>query len=552
MTHRGGGREGGAKAAREFYRGLLGGAAVLCLVGLVLDAYVDDEGGQLLANEPDPAGCVATVERRIRESIDDVEQKSSGSMRTDGSELGLASYEDDDDIEAVGMRFVDLPIPKGAKIERAYVQFNTDDTTRGANGASGDSSLVIRAQRAGRARRFSNNEYDLSDRELTLASVGWETLARDIEQAAPPSERTPDLQRVIQEVVDLDDWEYGSDLVLVVTGDGRRAVKSYDGSPADAPLLHIEYASEEKLAGPKGPAESTDSTEPAKDAGDAGAVDGQGGGIVQIATTDDYADDGTIDIARPDSQTGDLLVLFLHRTDDYLPFHLDGWTRVAECLGQDGHYGECMTEADCEEWNGNLAYCERFIDGPSRDLGTMVFYRTVASDEPSSYSWGLKGNGPAWAILTTLRGAKTDSPIRSWAGESHGADGDSPDGGSMPDGGSIVVPSVTARAGDMLLVSRVFGDQAREDRKARKGRKGRKGRKNRKARRGRKARKAREVQLEAPFDTMVFESVSGKHGAGYLFGQVLTEGGSTGAHKSENYGGFGGNDVSISLVVKPK
>ena len=31
-------------------------------------------------------------------------------------------------------------------------------------------------------------------------------------------------------------------LVIIVTGSGRRVAESYDGTPAGAPLLHVEYA----------------------------------------------------------------------------------------------------------------------------------------------------------------------------------------------------------------------------------------------------------------------------------------------------------------------
>jgi hypothetical protein len=56
-------------------------------------------------------------------------------------------------------------------------------------------------------------------------------------------QRSPDISRVIQEIVSRRDWVQGNALALLVTGTGERVAESYDGDPDGAPLLHVEYRS---------------------------------------------------------------------------------------------------------------------------------------------------------------------------------------------------------------------------------------------------------------------------------------------------------------------
>ena len=59
---------------------------------------------------------------------------------------------------------------------------------------------------------------------------------------AGPDQRTPNLSAVIQEIVDRPGWVSGQGLGLILTTSGNRHVRSYDGNPTVAPLLHVEYA----------------------------------------------------------------------------------------------------------------------------------------------------------------------------------------------------------------------------------------------------------------------------------------------------------------------
>ncbi len=53
--------------------------------------------------------------------------------------------------------------------------------------------------------------------------------------------KTPNLQTIVQEIIDRDGWSEGNSMSFIITGSGHRTAKSYDGSSGSAPLLHIEY-----------------------------------------------------------------------------------------------------------------------------------------------------------------------------------------------------------------------------------------------------------------------------------------------------------------------
>ena len=177
-----------------------------------------------------------------------------------------------------------------------------------------------------------------------------------------------------------------------------------------------------------------------------------------------------LDIPVPSgTQANDLLVLFLHRTDDYLPWQMsDQWTRAAWCFKGNNHYN-CATE--CVEMMPSTGdhgeqYCEAFrhpgrwgeppndsdatTDG--QDLAQAVFIRTatkedVMDDNTIRVDMGGSSSHPSWAMLLTLRGANTTHPVRDWA--STGVDKSD----------SSIFPNVNGNANDLILLSQSFDDQ---------------------------------------------------------------------------------------------
>lgn len=175
-----------------------------------------------------------TVERRISTSMDDVEERSDGSIYTNSSDIELVT--DGSRNQTIGLRFRTLAVPQGATITSAYVQFTVDETN------SGSTSLNIRAQDTDDAAAFSIASYNVSSRSTTNASVNWQPAVWNSVGASGSDQRTPDLKNIIQEVVNRSGWQSGNNLALIITGTGERTAESYNGSSSRAPLLHIEYA----------------------------------------------------------------------------------------------------------------------------------------------------------------------------------------------------------------------------------------------------------------------------------------------------------------------
>ncbi len=235
--------------------------------------------------------------------------------------------------------------------------------------------------------------------------------------------------------------------------------------------------------------------------------------ISHIGTTQIWDKNGqNIRVERPSgSQEGDLLILVLHRTDDVLPLRVDGWTYAASCYKRDNGYN-CVTADDCERWDGN--FCSYFgsYGRKGEDLAQSIFYKTVASNEPGSYTFNLNKDSsghPGWVILTALRGANTNDPIRDT--NQIGCDKDV----------NSRFPSVYGVKGDMVLLSQSFDDRIAKSR------------------------------FQAPVGTATLGYVSNSDEAGFLYGGILTQTGETGVMETRGEGGPGCKDGLVSLTVKP-
>jgi chitodextrinase len=181
-------------------------------------------------------GASAPVEFRVRIAgdADDVEENlANAALDLTSSDLELIQTGSKEQL--VGMRFLGIPVPAGAHIVQAYVQFTVDET------GSDPTSLSLRAERAANAAPFGNGAGLPSARTQTAASAAWNPAAWTSVGAAGAAQRTPDLAGLIQEVVDQPGWSPGNALVLLVSGSGKRVAEAYDGVAAAAPELVLVY-----------------------------------------------------------------------------------------------------------------------------------------------------------------------------------------------------------------------------------------------------------------------------------------------------------------------
>ncbi|MEH6650223.1 MAG: PilC/PilY family type IV pilus protein [Motiliproteus sp.] len=137
--------------------------------------------------------------------------------------------------QTVGLRFNNITVPRGATITSARVSFSADASD------SDSTNLVFNAEDIGDSPAFSTTDNDLSDRNKTAQSIGWNAAAAWTAETQYQSPAAPDLSPVIQEVVNRTDWCGGNSLSLLVSGTGLRVAKSYERNPSLAPRLDITY-----------------------------------------------------------------------------------------------------------------------------------------------------------------------------------------------------------------------------------------------------------------------------------------------------------------------
>ncbi len=142
------------------------------------------------------------------------------------------SYSTSSTTDKIGLRFNDVRIPKGVQISKASIEFTSNGSY------SAETTGTIYGHDTDDAPTFSNSNANITGRTKTSASTSW-----NAEAWANTGDfyQTDDIKEVIQEIVDRDGWCGGNSLALMLEGTGMRKAISYDNSPAEAPVLKIEF-----------------------------------------------------------------------------------------------------------------------------------------------------------------------------------------------------------------------------------------------------------------------------------------------------------------------
>lgn len=137
--------------------------------------------------------------------------------------------------QLVGVYFTEIDIANSASISGAFLTFDVDENNGrcedGGDGqcaatASAPVTLKIRADASDDAVRMVETPADLSSRPKTRAEVVWSPGPWTTEHAL---KRTPDISRVLQEVVNRPGWREGSSILIIVekvSGDGSRIAET--------------------------------------------------------------------------------------------------------------------------------------------------------------------------------------------------------------------------------------------------------------------------------------------------------------------------------------
>lgn len=184
---------------------------------------------------------------------DDAESDiSGGSNDLTDNELDLGTYNADGGFTLVGVRFKNIVVPKGRTITKAYIQF-TAHSGQPALLSSTPVNLTIFGEKTASPVEFGtaspNRIYDRYASDKTTASAAWTAVPSWSANQRDANTRSPELKTIVQELVNMDEWDSGNSMVFMIAGatgtTGVREVYSYSGSTANAPQLHIEFDAEE-------------------------------------------------------------------------------------------------------------------------------------------------------------------------------------------------------------------------------------------------------------------------------------------------------------------
>jgi hypothetical protein len=135
------------------------------------------------------------------------------------------------------LRFNNLAIPQGVAISKAYIQFTVDEkTTAGCN-------LTIKGEKSASSLTFSTGSTNISGRTKTSAGVNWVPLGWTKVGVTETAQQTPDLKAIVQEIVNISNWNFGGSMAFIITGtgNGKRTAVSFDTNTLKAATLFVEY-----------------------------------------------------------------------------------------------------------------------------------------------------------------------------------------------------------------------------------------------------------------------------------------------------------------------
>ena len=177
-------------------------------------------------------GGAIVLEVRVARSSDDAEEGATGSVSLTSGDLELV---EDVNIQTVGLRYSGVTIPKNAQITYASIQFQVDEVS------SVGTSLTFWGEAQDNPGTFTTVTRNVSSRVKTTTYVGWTPPPWTVEGQAGADQRTPNIATIVQDIVNRTGWSSGNSLVIIIGGTGTRIAEAYDGLPAAAPSLYVEY-----------------------------------------------------------------------------------------------------------------------------------------------------------------------------------------------------------------------------------------------------------------------------------------------------------------------
>ena len=167
----------------------------------------------------------------IISGIDDVEEEEDGTMYLNSTDLELVNDGND---QVVGLHFQNIQLDQGAEITHAYIQFANDENSSIA------CDLQIHGEASDNGTSFGNDNYDLTNRTKTDINIEWSPPNWTVIGEAGIPQQTPNIDTIIQEIINRPNWESGNNINILIKGTGRRVAEAYEGDQNLVAQLVIE------------------------------------------------------------------------------------------------------------------------------------------------------------------------------------------------------------------------------------------------------------------------------------------------------------------------
>lgn len=210
--------------------------------------------GGIVTDQPYTGAPYQYLAYKVAASADDAEEQldnGNTGIANGSPDLDLGRYyQGDSTATMIGLRFQGIQLPDNAKVTEAWLEFTIQRATAGPEGDA--ISLEIAGEDSDNAVLFKNENKNISNtttRPETDEKVTWGSLttpSTDPWTPANETRKTPNLNKIVQEVIDRDGWKTGNAIAFKIkykaySTSAKRDVYSYDGSQSKAPVLHIRY-----------------------------------------------------------------------------------------------------------------------------------------------------------------------------------------------------------------------------------------------------------------------------------------------------------------------
>ena len=117
----------------------------------------------------------------------------------------------------------------------AYIQFTAENTNKEYTHVS------IAGELNSNANPFEKSARNISSRIKTKHQVDWLPKPWTKIDAAGQAEATPDLKEIVQEIVNLNNWQFSNSMAFVLSGSGKRTAHGFNKSPYKTAILNVSY-----------------------------------------------------------------------------------------------------------------------------------------------------------------------------------------------------------------------------------------------------------------------------------------------------------------------